>query len=91
MFWHYETKLGDIEDYRDKELKLYALANPFFLTKGRIPNWNIKRVGERWTHYSQGISAGPPKVEYYMSEMGKGLRPVVRAIYEWIECSYRYI
>ena len=27
----------------------------------------------------------PPKVEYYMSEMGKGLRPVVRAMYEWIE------
>ena len=27
----------------------------------------------------------PPKVEYYMSEMGKGLRPVVRAMYDWIE------
>ena len=27
----------------------------------------------------------PPKVEYYMSEMGKGLRPVVGAMYEWIE------
>ena len=27
----------------------------------------------------------PPKVEYYLSEMGKGLRPVVRAMYEWIE------
>ena len=27
----------------------------------------------------------PPKVEYYMSEMGKGLRPVVKAMYEWIE------
>ena len=27
----------------------------------------------------------PPKVEYYMSEMGKGLRPVVRSMYEWIE------
>ena len=24
----------------------------------------------------------PPKVEYYMSEMGKGLRPVVRAMYD---------
>lgn len=27
----------------------------------------------------------PPKVEYYMSEMEKGLRPVVRAMYEWVE------
>lgn len=27
----------------------------------------------------------PPKVEYYMYEMGKGLRPVVRPMYEWIE------
>ena len=27
----------------------------------------------------------PPKVEYYMSEMGKELRTVVRAMYEWIE------
>lgn len=27
----------------------------------------------------------PPKVEYYMTEMGKGLRPVVKAMYEWIE------
>lgn len=27
----------------------------------------------------------PPKVEYNMSEMGKGLRTVVRAMYEWIE------
>ena len=27
----------------------------------------------------------PPKVEYYMSETGKGLRPVVKAMYEWIE------
>lgn len=27
----------------------------------------------------------PPKVEYSMTEMGKGLRPVVKAMYEWIE------
>lgn len=27
----------------------------------------------------------PPKVEYYLSEMGNGLRPVVRVMYEWIE------
>lgn len=27
----------------------------------------------------------PSKVEYNMSEMGKGLRTVVRAMYEWIE------
>ncbi len=27
----------------------------------------------------------PPKVEYYLSEMGKGVRPVVKAMYEWIE------
>lgn len=27
----------------------------------------------------------PSKVEYYMTEMGKGLRSVVKAMYEWIE------
>lgn len=27
----------------------------------------------------------PPKVEYYVTEMGKGLRPVVQAMYEWME------
>ena len=26
-----------------------------------------------------------PKVEYYMSERGKGSRTVVKAMYEWIE------
>lgn len=33
----------------------------------------------------------PPKVEYSMSEMGKDLRPIVRAMYEWFNAYHDQI
>lgn len=35
--------------------------------------------------FVRNIRRFPPKVEYSMTEMGKGLRPVVKVMYEWIE------
>ncbi len=45
----------------------------------------LKELEKDGLLFARNIRRVPPKVEYYMSEMGKGLRPVVRAMYEWIE------
>ena len=53
--------------------------------KGRRGSSQLKELEKDGLIVRKEYPQVPPKVEYYMSEMGKGLRPVVRAMYEWIE------